>query len=70
MNPKQIKVTLQRLLGGDYRIMKISGAIVLDINPLGSNAKIKTFRAGQSATEPEAQTLCDVYSVTVLALKD
>jgi len=64
MTAKNVKVTLQRkaaAIGGDYRVTKILGRIVLTTGP---GAEV---RAGDTVTEKQAETLNSAYTVTVIA---
>jgi hypothetical protein len=63
MTNKNVKVTLQRTVGGDYRVAKISGRIVITANR-------DDLRAGDTATELQAEQLNTAYAVTVVAVKN
>lgn len=61
---KKVKVTLHRkaaAIGGDYRVTKITGKIVLAAGPG------EEIRAGDTVTEKQAEQLNSAYTVTVAA---
>lgn len=63
MNTKKIKITLQQLNDGEYRIEQLVNALSVDITTVAGitwqSENIRSYNVGQKITVWQAQALCN-----------